>query len=218
MTEQEALDSLMADLLASEEVPEQQAKATQPTQATEQQATPEQVAEKNELPDIKAMIEKQSKMIEDLKAKVDTPKKGEEPQPQMTPEEMQRAEQIRLAQEELGITQLLQKQQQQEAEIQRAKQFQAEEAKFKQTHPEVNLDEMAKWAEGNGFSTVLGLGAEGWRLIAQAMNAQAKPVAKPDPITPVTSQGAEPSAFEQLKKGEYNPIALGEDLLKTAGF
>ena len=208
MTEQEALDSLMNDLLQSEEP------QAQPT--VQAQPTPEPVAEKSELPDIKAMIEKQSKMIEDLKAKVEAPPKGEE-QP-LTPEQMAEQEMIRKAQEQLGITQLLQKQQQQEAEMQRAKQFQAEEAKFKQTHPEVNLDEMAKWAEGNGFATVLGLGAEGWRLIATAMNAQAKPVAKPDPITPVTSQGAEPSAFDRLKKGEsVNPIDIGQDLLITAG-
>lgn len=211
MTETEALDSLMQDLMTG---------ATQPDpQAAEPTATPAPTPAqepKSELPDIKAMLENQSKMIEELKSKVET---KNEPQVNVTPEMLAEQETIRKAQEQLGITQLLQKQQQIEEEQKRAEQFRVEENKFKQAHPEVNLEELAQWANGNGFQTVLGLGSQGWDLIARAMVAQAKPISKPDPIIPSTSQSAEPDAFERIKKGEtVSAIEAGEDLLRTAGF
>ena len=209
MTEQEALDSLMSDLIGAEAQPEP---APEPTPEVVPQVKEEP---KNDLPDIKAMLENQSKMIEELKTKVESKpqEKGELP-----PEQMAEQEMIRKAQEQLGITQLLEQQKAQEAERQRAEQFKAEEKNFKQLHPEVNLEDLAQWAQGNGYEKVLGLGAVGWSVIAKAMQAQSKPVSKPDPITPATSQGAEPSAFDRLQKGEkITPIEAGEDLLRIAG-
>ena len=209
MTEQEALDSLMSDLIGSEAQPE-------PTPEPVPEVVPQAKEEpKSELPDIKAMLENQSKMIEELKTKVES--KPQE-KSELTPEQMAEQEMIRRAQEQLGITKLLEQQQKQEAELQRAMQYQAEEKNFKQLHPEVDLEELASWAQGNGYEKVLGLGAVGWSVIAKAMEAQAKPIAKPDPITPATSQGAESSAFDRLQKGEkVTPIEAGEDLLRTAG-
>ena len=217
MTEQEALDSLMQDLIAGDTQETQEPQAVENKEPMQEPKAVEAQEPKSDLPDIKAMLENQSKMIEELKSKVET--KGDKAQPEVTPEQLAQQEMIRKAQEELGITQLLQKQQQMEQEQQRAAQFKAEEAKFKQTHPDVNLEELAQWANGNGFQTVLGLGAQGWDLIARAMAAQSKPVAKPDPIIPSTSQSAEPSAFDRMKKGEnVTAIEAGEDLLRTAGF
>ena len=209
MTEQEALDSLMSDLIG--EQPQQE-----PTPEQIPQVVPQAKEEpKSDLPDIKAMLENQSKMIEELKTKVESkPEAKGEP----TPEQIAEQEMIRKAQEQLGITQLIEQQKAQEAERQRTAQFQAEEKNFKQLHPEVNLEELAQWAQGNGYEKVLGLGSVGWSVIAKAMEAQSKPVSKPDPITPATSQGAEPSAFDRLQKGEkVTPIEAGEDLLRTAG-
>lgn len=209
MDEQAAIDGLMAEIMGE----------AAPMEAEAPQATPAPAEEpKSDLPDIKAMLAEQSKMIADLKAKADKKEEKEVVQEQLTAEQMQEQEMVRQAQEKLGISQLLQKQQQMEAEKLRAEQFKAEEAKFKQTHPEVNLDELAQWAQGNGYEQVLGMGAQGWKLIAGAMLAQAKPSHKPDPVTPSSSQGAEPNAFDRIKKGEkVNDIDIGLDILKYSG-
>lgn len=214
MNEDEAINSLMQDLLGET----QEAPQSEKAEAVQESPKAEQAEPSKDLPDIKAMLAEQSKMIAELKANQEEKQSKQEVKEQLTAEQMQEQQVIADAQQKLGITQLLQQQEAQRAEAERSKQFQAESAKFKKTHPDVSLDELAQWAQGNGYEQVLGMGAKGWQLIAGAMQAQAKPVSKPDAVTPSSSQGAEPNAFDKIKKGEkVSDIDVGLDILKFSG-
>lgn len=88
---------------------------------------------------------------------------------------------------------------------------------FSKTHPNVEQDELAKWAIENDLEPLLA-NKEGWDTIYRALRLQASSKETPDFITPTSKSSGDINAFDRRKKGEdVSDIELGLELLKTLG-
>jgi len=227
MTEQEALASLVAEFNQGEELPE--------APQAEQAETPQ--IDKAELPNINAILQDLAAKQEALNAKLD--QIGTQQVPQGIPQGLQQQglptqglqqqglppqavdpmqEQLSSVQRELGISQMKEQMEKQQAfidEQNRKLEFINAWNDFTKTHPNVTQDELAKWANDNKLNTMLS-SKEGWEAIYQAMQFQAKSKSTPDAITPTDKGGIETSAFDRRAKGEkVSDIELGLDLINS---
>ncbi|MGH1601568.1 hypothetical protein [Campylobacter majalis] len=221
MTEQQAMTALLGEL-------EQADTNEQNTTQQEVQNLEQEVSQAQNETAVKAQTQEQSDAKEAL-AQDGTAlnqASGSSTQEQQTQKELTQ-EQLRLL-NELGIGNIGEIIQavrtlQSESEALKAEQarretFATELSKFKEAFPQIEPDEMAKWAQDRGFDAMLTQGFNGWSAIAKQMIAQATTLAKPDDIISTNKQGNELGAFEKMQKGEdVSDIQIGAELLKTAG-
>lgn len=214
--EEQATQALMNALLQGEPQEEPKVEAQEPVQEAPKVEAKEPVS--NDLPDIKKMLEDHNQKLTAIQEQVN---QKNQPQTQMSDEEKAqadaKAQAIAQLQNDLGIKEMQEQLQAKKQEEQRKAQFDAEVATFNKMHPDVNVDDIAKWAKDNNAEMFLGGGANGWNIIYKAMQAQAQPVKSPDPITPSSSVSAEVSAFDRIKKGEKpSMVDIGDAILNAS--
>ena len=212
MTEQDAINALVGELEASEAQEQVEPQGSEPAEA--QQTEHPQITQEN----LQNMIASAMQGIEEQKAaqEAEKAKAAEQAKAVQLPPEQQ------ALLDSMGLQGMPQMQEQisqaQEAARKRAV-FDKNLDQFSKDYPTIKPEEMGKWAEQNGFLSLLGENYDGWKAVANAMIKIATPTQKPDEIIDTNRSGGELGAFDRMKKGEeVSDVEIGAELLKQAGF
>lgn len=211
-TEEQAINDLTSMIYGQEtqgEAPAEEAPAT-----SEEPKAEAKEPETDIKIDVAKLFAEQTKIIQEQARKLEEMTKKQEEAPQAPSEEEMMIEQAR---QKLGID--MQKQQELYKMAEKMKAQEELEAivnTFKKEFPEVELKDMGEFAETNGLMDLLNSkDLNQWRVVAKAMRVVAKPVAKPDAITPTAQKGAETTVWDRMKKGEdVSDTEFGAALLK----
>lgn len=222
MTEQDAINALVSELEAGDEqVTEGQTEPQGSEPAETQQTEHPQITQEN----LQNMIASAMQGIEEQKAAQEAEKAKAAEQAkavQLPPEQQALLDSMGLQgmpQMQEQIRQLQEAQAQAQEAARKRAVFDKNLDQFSKDYPTIKPEEMGKWAEQNGFLSLLGENYDGWKAVANAMIKIATPTQKPDEIIDTNRSGGELSAFDRIKKGEdVSDVEIGAELLKQAGF
>lgn len=207
MTEEDAINNLMAEVMGEEEV------APEPVVEKTPEKEPETKIDVAAI--IKQATDAQQKLFDEklkaMEAKMQPPQQEEQ-----VDEEAMAIEQAR---QKLGMDMEAMAAAKQLAEQNKMRAaFEATEREFKREFPDVDMKEMGEWAQEVGMIDDLNSGdINRWRVVAGLMKRIALPKSSPDPITPSATKGTETSVWDKTKKGEEVPMVdLGEAILKSS--
>ena len=214
MTEQDAINALVGELEASDGQTEPQ--EAQGAEGAEEQKTQQpQITQEN----LQNMIASAMQGIEEQKAAQEAEKAKAA---QLPPEQQALLDSMGLQgmpQMQEQIRQLQEAQAQAQEAARKRAVFDKNLDQFSKDYPTIKPEEMGKWAEQNGFLSLLGENYDGWKAVANAMIKIATPTQKPDEIIDTNKSGGELGAFDRMKKGEeVSDVEIGAELLKQAGF
>ena len=221
MTEQDAINALVSELEASDgQATEGQTEPQGSEPAEAQQTEHPQITQEN----LQNMIASAMQGIEEQKAQeAEKAKTAEQAKAvQLPPEQQALLDSMGLQgmpQMQEQIRQLQEAQAQAQEAARKRAVFDKNLDQFGKDYPTIKPEEMGKWAEQNGFLSLLGENYDGWKAVANAMIKIATPTQKPDEIIDTNKSGGELSAFDRIKKGEeVSDVEIGAELLKQAGF
>ena len=207
-TEEQAINDLTS-MIYSQEAPQGEAPAEEAAPEPTTTEAPAKDPEAEIKIDVAKLFAEQTKIIQEQAKKLEELTKQQEQPPVPTEEEMM----IEQARQKIGMTQEMFEM---AAKYKEQKELEGMIATFKKSFPEIELKEMGEFAEANGMMNALNSkDINQWGLVAQAMRITAKPVAKPDSITPTAQKGAETTVWDRLKKREdVSDTEFGAELLK----
>ena len=213
MTEQDAINALVGELEAGEAQEQVEPQGSEPAEA--QQTEHPQITQEN----LQNMIASAMQGIEEQKAAQEAEKAKAA---QLPPEQQALLDSMGLQgmpQMQEQIRQLQEAQAQAQEAARKRAVFDKNLDQFSKDYPTIKPEEMGKWAEQNGFLSLLGENYDGWKAVANAMIKIATPTQKPDEIIDTNKSGGELGAFDRMKKGEeVSDVEIGAELLKQAGF
>ncbi|AQW85560.1 hypothetical protein CPIN18021_0298 [Campylobacter pinnipediorum subsp. caledonicus] len=222
MTENEALASLVNELVGDSEVQETQEQgqeAQEQGQESKEETKQEAQEQKGLNPDdIKNAL---AQALNEQEAQEQQAQEQSQQQAEPTPAELERETLLK----ELGLSDYNQKMQelqafkaQQEQMMEQARKqelFNQNINMFEKEFPTIKPEDLGKFAEENGVIDLLGEDYKGWKIVAKAMLNTATPKETPDDIIGTNGATAKSDTFERIKRGEsVSNVDIGEELLR----